>query len=100
MQHLGIILGELLTNSIKYAFSQTPTPKITISLKEEGGLLHFVYYDNGIGCDFTKFNHKNALGLAFIKASTEYLNGEIHIECTSGLHYEIILDPVLKTQRF
>lgn len=100
MQHLGIILGELLTNSVKYAFSQTTAPKITISLKREGGLLRFVYQDNGRGCDITKLDHKNALGLTFIKASTEYLNGEIEIACSDGLRYEILLDPSLKTQRF
>lgn len=100
MQHLGIILAELLTNSVKYAFSQTTAPKITISLKEDGGLLRFVYQDNGIGCDITKLNHKNALGLAFVKASTEYLKGELYIACDAGLRYEIRLDPLLKTQRF
>ncbi|MDD2450336.1 MAG: sensor histidine kinase [Sulfurovum sp.] len=100
MQHLGIILAELLTNSVKYAFSQTTAPKITISLKEEGDLLRFVYRDNGRGYDIKKLNHKNGLGSAFIKASTEYLNGEMHIECSNGLRYEIRLDPLLKTQRF
>jgi two-component sensor histidine kinase len=99
MQHFGIILGELLTNSIKYAFSQTTAPKITISLKEEEGMLRFVYRDNGIGCDITKRNHKNALGLSFIKASTEYLEGELYLACDAGLRYEIRLDPLLKTQR-
>ncbi|MDD3592253.1 MAG: sensor histidine kinase [Sulfurovum sp.] len=100
MQHLGIILGELLTNSVKYAFTQTTAPKVTISLKEEGGLLRFVYQDNGRGCDITKLDHKNALGLAFIKASTEYLKGEIDIACSDGLRYEIRFDPALKTKRF
>jgi len=100
MQHLGIILGELLTNSVKYAFSQTTAPKITISLKEEGEMLRFVYQDNGIGCDITKLDQRKALGLAFIKASTEYLKGEIRIACSSGLCYEILFDPSLKTKRF
>lgn len=99
MQHFGIILGELLTNSVKYAFSQTAAPRITISLKEEGGMLHFVYRDNGRGCDITKLNHKNALGLSFIKASTEYLKGELYITSADGLRYEILLDPLLKTRR-
>jgi len=100
MQHLGIILGELLTNSVKYAFSQTTAPKITISLKEEGEMLRFVYQDNGIGCDIIKLDQRKALGLAFIKASTEYLKGEIRIACSSGLCYEILFDPSLKTKRF
>jgi len=100
MQHLGIILGELLTNSVKYAFTQTTAPKITISLKEEGEMLRFVYQDNGIGCDITKLDQRKALGLAFIKASTEYLKGEIRIACSSGLCYEILFDPSLKTKRF
>jgi two-component sensor histidine kinase len=100
MQHLGIILGELLTNSVKYAFTQTTAPKITISLKEEGEMLRFVYQDNGIGCDITKLDQRKALGLAFIKASTEYLKGEIRIACSSGLCYEILFDPSLKIKRF
>jgi len=48
---LGLILNELMTNSIKHAFVQTNEPRITIRITPDGDGLLFVYEDNGSGFD-------------------------------------------------
>ena len=48
---LGIVVNELITNSMKHAFFQIENPSITILLKENEGKLELIYLDNGIGFD-------------------------------------------------
>jgi len=48
--YIGLILNELVINSIKHAFRENSEDKqITISLKEEQNVIHFTYHDNGVG---------------------------------------------------
>lgn len=51
---LGIVVNELITNSMKHAFFQIDNPSITIMLKENEGKLSLIYLDNGIGFDAAK----------------------------------------------
>lgn len=46
---LGLIINELMTNSIKYAFDSIKSPKIVFEFKLFEKDLVFVYKDNGIG---------------------------------------------------
>ena len=46
---IGLIVNELLTNSLKYAFPKETKGKISISLKKENENLHLKVSDNGIG---------------------------------------------------
>ena len=47
---LGLILNELMTNSLKHAFPDNRNGKISISFKEKDSRKNiFVYYDDGIG---------------------------------------------------
>lgn len=49
LTYLGLILNELITNSLKHAFKEVSEPEITLQLIEhETGVL-FVYKDNGPG---------------------------------------------------
>lgn len=46
---LGLIVNELLTNTLKYAFPDDKHVKVQIKLeKQENGLLHLEVSDNGV----------------------------------------------------
>jgi two-component sensor histidine kinase len=49
LSSLGIIINELITNSIKHAFNGKEYGKIQISIKKSDDLFEFVYSDNGSG---------------------------------------------------
>jgi len=47
---LGLIINELVTNSLKYAFPQGREGTIEITLHREDGRLRLVVADDGSGC--------------------------------------------------
>ncbi len=46
---IGLVVNELFTNSVKYAFQDIGQPNIHISLKQQGKSLSLIYKDNGPG---------------------------------------------------
>lgn len=84
---LGIILNELITNSLKYAFTENKGT-ITISLHKEDKNYELIYCDNGIGFD-TK-NTKKSFGTKIIENLVkDDLKGNITIKNHSGITYKI-----------
>jgi two-component sensor histidine kinase len=88
MLQLGIIINELLTNSIKYAFEGE---KGTISIElQHNEKYKFTYSDNGVA-------HKNpqellkskSLGIKLIHLAARQLNATVRLTNQNGLHYEI-----------
>ena len=66
---IGIILGELVTNSIKHAFKGRQDGHIHISLKQEDAVPVLVVEDDGVGFDKAtpKSGVKNGLGTLVIE---------------------------------
>lgn len=82
---LGLIINELLTNSLKYAFPNKQTGTVKISLqKYASGVLHLEVQDNGVG----KSGHTNGTGFGsqLVALLTRQLNGEMREEFESGTH--------------
>lgn len=85
---LGLVLNELITNSLKYAF-HTEQGVVSISLKEINTNEYlFTYSDNGKGYDFDSENSKNkTLGQKLIKMLAEEIKASLTIENKNGLTY-------------
>jgi PAS domain S-box-containing protein len=82
----GLIVNELVSNSLKYAFPGRPKEGIIqLSMSKENDYLLTVK-DSGIGFheQFDKTKNRG-LGYQLIDALTEQINGEMHIENNSGL---------------
>ena len=82
----GLILNELITNSLKYAFINIKSgAEITVVFKTVKGKIHFGVNDNGIGIskDVNIFNNKS-LGMKLVKTLTNQINGTIDIESELG----------------
>jgi two-component system, sensor histidine kinase PdtaS len=87
---LGLIVNEVITNSIKYAFPITKTGKITIRLEQDKeSNITLVIRDNGVGLpDF--FNHTNTLGKNLIIGLSDQLEGELIIGNNFGTQLSIV----------
>jgi len=85
MIQFGMLINELMTNSIKYAFDKEGI--IDISLKKVTNGYNFKYCDNGKGAALDKI--KKGFGFSLITMSIEQLNGELKISNNNGLCYDI-----------
>ncbi|MGV3630244.1 MAG: histidine kinase dimerization/phosphoacceptor domain -containing protein [Bacteroidota bacterium] len=70
---LALILNELITNSLKYAFRNTRKGTISIHLFIENKRLHFHYSDNG---EWFHNDYSRNFGTYLLDIFTEQLNGE------------------------
>lgn len=83
---LGILVNELVTNSLKYAFKSGLQNKISISLKKSGDeKISLAVADNGTGfpTDFS-LAKTTSFGFRMIQTMCKKLKGEIFVENTNG----------------
>ncbi len=88
---LGIIINELLTNSLKYAFGDEDSGSIVISFAVEDGLYTLLYRDYSDKITDTKVLYSSrSLGIRLVKIAVDELDAELFVECCGGLSYKII----------
>ncbi|TGL56226.1 response regulator [Leptospira ognonensis] len=84
-QPLGIILNELLTNTLKYAFPGGGEGLITISLTLENGTVSLEVSDNGVGLpNSVDFSISTGFGLNLVKMLSIQLYGNLNLERKKG----------------
>ena len=89
-RHIGLIVSELLTNSIKYAFTNQPEPQVTIHLFEKDGAVCLIYQDNGQGIpDNFDLSETTSLGMKLIHGISERFGGKIMFRNHEGLYCQI-----------
>jgi len=89
MVQLGIMVNELLTNSIKYAFKDGHG-RIDIALSHDEAEYHFSYRDDGIGyADPETLKKSDSLGIKLIYLTARQMKGSVNISSGKGLHYDI-----------
>jgi two-component sensor histidine kinase len=81
---LGIVINELITNSMKHAFFQIENPEITIMLKEIEGKLELTYLDNGIGFDTSTKN--SSFGSELLSALLKKIGSNTKITGQNGFN--------------
>lgn len=79
---LGLIVNELLTNTLKYAFPEGKEGKVRIKLEKKKDSLHLEVADNGIGKIQTV--RGTGFGAQLIKLLTKQLSGEMYEEIKNG----------------
>jgi len=86
--YCGLIINELVTNSLKYAFP-AKEGNITISLKKIEQNVQLIIKDDGIG--FDEKNKKQSLGLTLVNTLCEnQLGANIKIQSNDGVTITII----------
>jgi two-component sensor histidine kinase len=87
---IGLIVSELLTNSIKHAFAEQEFPHVIIQLHEKANLFLLTYRDNGCGLPPDFDIHKTtSLGLKLIYGIADKFKGTVKIENKEGLYCQI-----------
>lgn len=69
---VGLLINELLSNSLKYAFINSESGKVTITVSETENGFTISYHDNGV---WQPEKEKKGFGLELIEIFTEQLNG-------------------------
>ena len=89
---LGLIINELTSNSLKYAFPDGRNGEIHISVQKQNHTLSILFRDNGIGIpDDLDGRNTQSLGLRLVIALVDQLNGSIERDRTAGTAFSIIL---------
>lgn len=89
----SLIVSELLSNSIKHAFSGQSKGTIGIALKRRGETLYLQIEDNGVGMPEGKnLKTSGSLGLQLVHALVEQLDGEIVFSNENGTCVNITFD--------
>ena len=88
----GLIINELVSNSMKYAFPQNHDGKIKVSLQTDNKeYIVLTITDNGIGIPLNfKTVNPQSLGLELVKLMAKQLNGKMAIDGTSGTVISIV----------
>lgn len=91
---LGLILNELLTNSLKYAFPNGRSGEIKIELHEnQEGKIQLSVRDNGIGFPVDlDYEHSDSLGMLIINSLTYQIDGKIMLEQINGTKFTVIFE--------
>jgi two-component sensor histidine kinase len=87
---LGLIVNELVSNSMKHAFPNDRKGKIDIEFKLEDGIYSMIVSDDGVG--FPKdydLDVSDSLGLRIVNSLIEQIDGQIDLERTNGTRYMI-----------
>jgi len=92
---LGLIVNELLTNTLKYAFPKGRNGNVLIKLEKlTNGILHLEVSDNGIGK--TNIVRGTGFGGQLISLLTRQLSGKMREEINDGtkVYFDFKLDKV------
>jgi PAS domain S-box-containing protein len=89
---LGLIVNELISNSLKYAFPGGRTGEITITVTKEGPAMHVQYRDNGVGIPATlDWKNTKSLGLRLVNTLVDQLNGTVELDRRAGTQFTMVL---------
>ena len=88
---IGLIINELISNSLKYAFPDDRKGEINVSVKKRDNQLELVLEDNGVGLpDGFDWKNSSTLGLKLVRTLIEnQLDGSIDMESKNGTKFTI-----------
>jgi two-component sensor histidine kinase len=81
LSSMGIIINELIANSMKHAFKDRASGLIRLVVGAEAGVVSFRYSDDGSGPPSQQdLDTANGLGMRLIRALSEELGGKVALE--------------------
>lgn len=86
---LGLIVNELISNALKYAFVESEAGEIKIELQSVGNELLLQVSDNGIGIDPEIFTSSKSFGNRMIRAFAAKLEGKLAVFNRNGTVVEM-----------
>ena len=97
----GLIISELVTNSLKHAFPEKRKGEIRVSLKILNNKYVLVVSDDGVGLpNELDFKNTNTLGLQLVNSLVNQVDGEIELDKSHGAEFTIIFKESKYKERF
>ncbi|MBU0929264.1 MAG: PAS domain S-box protein [Spirochaetes bacterium] len=85
---LGLIVNEIVTNSMKYAFAGIADPRVSITASARDGTVRVLCGDNGTGLVMDEARRAGTgLGLQLIESLASQLGASIRVETEGGTRY-------------
>ncbi len=81
---LGLLLNELITNSLKHAFVEQENPVISFSVLHLENVIQCVYKDNGSGCNAINCSVSNSFGFTLINTLLQQLDANSTVKSEHG----------------
>ena len=87
----GLLISEMLSNSLKHAFPERKNGEIILKLtKLNGEKYNLLYRDDGVGLPHNfDFEKPDSMGMELIHSLVEQLDGTVEIKNESGTQYNI-----------
>ena len=90
---LGLVLNELISNSLKYAFPDGRSGKLMVKSYLKGNEYSLIVSDNGIGLpEGLDYEKSDSLGLKLIYSLSDQIGAEVKVDTTNGTKFEITFD--------
>lgn len=87
---LALIVNEIVTNSLKYAFPGEKTGTISVNFYKKADKLQLIVADNGIGFPNNfDFKNTNSLGMQIVNSLTDQIGGKLTLERSEGTKFII-----------
>ena len=87
---MGLIINELITNSLKYAFPNNRKGNLSISLQQIKDELHLSVSDDGVGYSASENTSKKSFGSTLIRALSKQLDGTLKIDHEKGTKVSMV----------
>jgi len=92
---LGLIVNELITNSLKHAFTEGMKGHINVNFHPQDDHYEFIVTDNGIGFpEDLNFQQTDSLGLQLVNSLTSQIGGKIQLKRNNGAEFKITFKDV------
>ncbi len=87
---LGLIINELVSNTLKHAFNEHENGKLSISLEKIADKFQLEISDNGNGLeDISVLEKSNSFGFKMINAFVKKIHGQLNLLNTEGTTFQI-----------
>jgi two-component sensor histidine kinase len=87
---LGLIVNELMTNAMKYAFVGRKKGNLCLQLSEDSGRLKLLIADDGIGFPSeTQHSEGQGFGCMLVEMLVKQIQGTMTVEKNGGTKYMI-----------
>jgi PAS domain S-box-containing protein len=97
----GLIISELVSNSLKHAFLEGRKGELQLSLKEHDDRYELTISDDGVGFpEDMDFKNTESLGLQLVNSLTNQIDGEITLDRSHGTKFKIIFKELEYKERY
>ncbi len=87
---LGLLINEIVSNAIKYAYPQEKGGEISISLKKNGNVFNLLISDFGQSFSSEQLSkEKQSLGIKLIELFCRQLKGRLHYNLNHGVEFSV-----------